>query len=85
MHSYIMTKLYVHQLHGMWKNCYSLSNRLFFIDGGEIKSMKGTTQGDSAPMAIYAIAIIPNDSHASGNKFRRKLQYFQLTKLRNSG
>ena len=40
------------------KNCYSLSNRLFIIGGGEIQSMEGTIQGDSAAMAIYAIAFI---------------------------
>ena len=36
------------------ENC----NRLFIISGGEIQSMKGTTQGDSTAMAIYATIII---------------------------
>ena len=40
------------------KNCYSLSNRLFITGGGEIQSVEGTIQGDSAAMAIYAIAFI---------------------------
>ena len=40
------------------QNCYSLRNRLFIISGGEIQSMKGTTQGDSAAMTIYATIII---------------------------
>ena len=40
------------------ENCYSLRNRLFIISGGEIQSMKGTTQGDSAAMTIYATIII---------------------------
>mgnify|MGYP001800026604 CR=1 FL=1 len=40
-------------------NCYALPSRLFVIGGIEIKSSEGTTQGDPASMAIYAIAIIP--------------------------
>ena len=40
------------------ENCYSLRYRLFIISGGEIQSMKGTTQGDSAAMTIYATIII---------------------------
>ena len=40
-------------------NCYALPSRLFVIGGTEIKSSEGTTQGDPASMAIYAIAIIP--------------------------
>ena len=41
------------------RNCYSLPSRLFIIGGSELKSCEGTTQGDPAPMAIYAITIIP--------------------------
>ena len=41
------------------KNCYSLSNHFIIISGGEIQSIKGTTQGDPAAMVIYAIAIVP--------------------------
>ena len=40
-------------------NCYSSDSRLYIIAGGEIKSRKGTTQGDPVRMAIYAIPIIP--------------------------
>ena len=41
------------------RNCYSLPSTLFIIGGSELKSCEGTTQGDPAAMAIYAIAIIP--------------------------
>ena len=41
------------------RNCYALPSRLFIIGGSELKSCEGTTQGDSAAIAIYAIAIIP--------------------------
>ena len=41
------------------RNCYNLPYRLFITGGGEIQYNKGTAQGDSNTMAIYAIAIIP--------------------------
>ena len=41
------------------RNCYALPSRLFIIGGSELKSCEGTTQGDPAAMAIYAIATIP--------------------------
>ena len=41
------------------KNCYSLYSQLFIIEGNEIRSCEGTTQGDPIAMALYAIAIIP--------------------------
>ena len=41
------------------RNCYSLPSRLFIIGGSELKPCEGTTEGDTAVMAIYAIAIIP--------------------------
>ena len=40
-------------------NCYSSPTRLFVIGGTEISSSEGTTQGDPAANAIYAVAIIP--------------------------
>ena len=41
------------------KNCYSLSSHFIIIGGGEIQSIKRTTQGDPAAMAIYTIAFVP--------------------------
>ena len=41
------------------KNCYALPSRLFIIQGKELKSCEGTTQGDPSAMVIYVIAIIP--------------------------
>ena len=44
--------IYVH-------NCDSVHSRLFIIGGGELKSTKGTTQGNPIAMAVYVTAIIP--------------------------
>ena len=41
------------------KKYYSLPSRLLIIGGSEFNSHVGTTQGDPAATAIYAIAIIP--------------------------
>ena len=41
------------------KKYYSLPSRLLIIGGSEFNSRVGTTQGDPAATAIYAIAIIP--------------------------
>ena len=41
------------------KSCYSLPSRLMCLCAHDLKSCEGTTQGDPAAMAIYAIAIIP--------------------------
>ena len=41
------------------RDCYSLPSRLFIIGGSEHKSCVGTTQGEPAAVAIYAVAIIP--------------------------
>ena len=40
-------------------NYYAAPVRLFISDGQEIKSTKGTTQGDPTAMAMYAIFILP--------------------------
>ena len=40
-------------------NTYRHSARLFIIDGKEITSAEGTTQGDPLAMALYALSIQP--------------------------
>jgi len=40
-------------------NCYTKPSRLFVIGGVELRSEKGTTQGDPIAMAVYAIAAMP--------------------------
>ena len=41
------------------ENCYQAPSRLFVVDGVELLSAEGTTQGDPIAMMIYAITIIP--------------------------
>ena len=40
-------------------NCYSTPDRSFVIGGSEIKSNKGTLEGNPVAMAIYALRITP--------------------------
>ena len=40
-------------------NCYSKPSDLFVQGGKLLKSLEGTTQGDPAAMAIYALGITP--------------------------
>ena len=40
------------------KYFYSLSSHLFITGGGEIQLKEGTTQGNPAAVAIYAVAIV---------------------------
>ena len=40
-------------------NCYSIPSDLFVQGGKRLKSLEGTTQGDAAAMAIYALQITP--------------------------
>ena len=39
------------------KNCYSTPSRLFIVEGTEITSREGITQGDPVSMSIYGIAV----------------------------
>ena len=41
------------------RDCTSISDQLEIIGVEEIQSMEGSTQGDSAAMAIYEMAVIP--------------------------
>ena len=38
-------------------NCYAISARVFIIGGKKLKSREGTTQGDPAGMAAYALGL----------------------------
>ena len=40
-------------------NTYRISSRLFIMNGGEIKSTEGTTQGDTLAMQFYGVSITP--------------------------
>ena len=40
-------------------NCYSVPSDLFFQGGKRLKSLEGTTQGEPAAIAIYALGITP--------------------------
>ena len=40
-------------------NCYMCPARLFIIDGGELLSKEGRTQGDPKSMGAYALGILP--------------------------
>ena len=54
----IMLRLYVHQLHSLFKIVIPSTLDYIQLVGG-IQLMVGTTQGDPVAMVIYAIAIIP--------------------------
>ena len=57
------------------KNCYSLSIRLFIIGGGEIQINGRNNSGQSVCHGNLCNSYCTNDSHVSGNKFTKKLQY----------
>ena len=40
-------------------NCYAIPARIFIIGGKELRSQKGTTQGDPTAMAAYALGLTP--------------------------
>ena len=40
-------------------NCYSMPSDLFVQGGKHLKSLEGTTQGDTAAMTIYALGTTP--------------------------
>ena len=41
----------------LFRYCYSLDNQLLIINGEEIHSVKGVTQGDPTETVIYAFRI----------------------------
>lgn len=59
MLSRIKLELYVQPIARYVRNCTSVSGQLEIIGVEEIQLMEGSTQGDSAAMAIYEMAIIP--------------------------
>ena len=44
-------------------NCYAISAQLFIIGGKELRSCKGTTQGDPTTMAAYFLCLTPLLDH----------------------
>ena len=49
-------------------NCYAIPALLFIVDGKELRSHEGTTQGDPTAMATYALGLTPLLDHLQSVK-----------------
>ena len=58
-------------------NCYVISAGLFIIDGKELRSREGTTQGDPTAIAACALGLTPLLDHLQS--FKRSVKHVAFT------